>query len=782
MFKLGEKVVFELSSVHFDLKGVNGYYKEDKKLFVTNLGNIVIGEGNQVEDLEGVVYTYSFSEHKRKLTSYLEGGKILVEGKDLPIEIEQGDKNKSAKGNLRIVLSVSEYESIGANQREFIFEIKDGATMLSMDETKTYIGGINFDHEKIVFIGGKNRLDIYYSDVERVIEENNYATFKGYFYIEREGVVARTITIFNDDIKKCIPEDLEQIVRDNRKIGNLPKEALVVFCKATGEIDGKVYKNTNALMVKYEDQMILINKRTKEHIMSTSLDKIRKLNMKKDIVMYDGKNIFYVTINEANSSIMKLSELKDIREEKIGFTLDKKPVLIEQSGDYIKIAISQSTNLICIKNDNVVDMIVDSNSEMPSQGFVKTSILFGNEKISLFLKKNMATNLIKDIYTLVKEPMVESTSTEVIVENWARATNDIAVYDFFANMYNAREKIASSLSLEINDEKRVELANEIYSTLQEQKNDLDMLSAYFIKSIESQVMMISNNIGIKFDRELFYRHRRSLTYITDKLYRDIDRIEDSIDKVIFVISIEGSKKYNYRLLKEVDSDRLDSFLRQSKKRMDHLVFDMYPYYIHELSECIKHLFEDVKKYCYELENVNIIDDTEKKSEIKKMIFGKINEIYVFKQLPINDDSNFMRKDMIKELYSLLENGTKNLDATKFFIGNEIDISKSSLWGGVYEFVDLSDDNIEVVQSIVDVNLDEIISSILIEEKEDHFNVDDDVSILDELITEMDIDEELDIDMVYQEMDANIDDLDHDFADLEFDLDIDDDIKVLIDDI
>lgn len=96
MLKLGEKVIYELASDYFDLKGINGFSKTNKNLFITNLGNIVIGEGSDLDDLVGIKYIYSFSENKEKLVSYLKDNKIFVEGIDFSFYLENdGSKKKS---------------------------------------------------------------------------------------------------------------------------------------------------------------------------------------------------------------------------------------------------------------------------------------------------------------------------------------------------------------------------------------------------------------------------------------------------------------------------------------------------------------------------------------------------------------------------------------------------------------------------------------------------------------------------------------------------------------
>ncbi|MBS5788627.1 MAG: hypothetical protein KIC98_12015 [Clostridioides difficile] len=104
----------------------------------------------------------------------------------------------------------------------------------------------------------------------------------------------------------------------------------------------------------------------------------------------------------------------------------------------------------------------------------------------------------------------------------------------------------------------------------------------------------------------------------------------------------------------------------------------------------------------------------------------------------------------------------------------------SVWDAEYKFLDLSSKN-RVDMCYIEIDLDKEIQANLIEEETvDEINEDD--SILGELITEMDIDDESSIDMAYQEIDVDIDELDPDLDEVDFDVDIDDDIKELLDEI
>lgn len=773
MLKLGEKVIYELSSDYFDLKGINGFSKTNKNLFITNLGNIIIGEGSDLEELDGLKYIYSFSENKEKLVSYLKGNEIFVEGIGFSFYIEENETRKRARADIKLVLGVVDYEMICANQRDFIFTIKDSQTILSINGSKNFMGGINCDHEKFVFMGGKNRFEVYFSDIEREVIEEGCISLKGYFHIERLGIVARSITIFNDDIKNIITSNLSEIIKYNNKIGNLPPESDVVFCKITGSINGNDYKNSNTLMIRYQDQLIFVNKKTKKQLITVNEKDCNKISIDKDLIIYDGNNVFNLYINDKNREIMKIDTLRNIEDEKVGYTANHTPFLIEHFKESLKISKYKGLDILSIDGDKIMDIVVDNKANLHNKGYVETKIIFNNQVVSLYLRKSMTEKLITDIFSLSKREMLKDSTTEEIYDNWAKSMNDMLVYNFFSKMYYVKEELDSKLAKDLNDEIRIDLVNRLYRDIQEQKNDLDLLSAYYPRIIYAQNEAILSEFDVVLNDAISSNISSIKNVVLDllvKFYRHLNQIEDSLNKIIFVISEDEHKKYNHRLLKESDSDKLEIFLRQASKRLDHFVSDMYPNYIEEISNSVRKVFDSLKETYVRIDN----------DDIKEILFEKITETYVFKQLPINEQTNLRRKDVLNRLNNLIDRGISSLDNNKFFIGKNTTNVNYSVWDAEYKFLDLSSDN-RVDMCYIEIDLDKEIQANLIEEETvDDINEDD--SILGELITEMDIDDESSIDMAYQEIDVDIDELDPDLDEVDFDVDIDDDIKELLDEI
>ena len=102
-------------------------------------------------------------------------------------------------------------------------------------------------------------------------------------------------------------------------------------------------------------------------------------------------------------------------------------------------------------------------------------------------------------------------------------------------------------------------------------------------------------------------------------------------------------------------------------------------------------------------------------------------------------------------------------------------SKYNVWTFNYEFLGLDSGDEKNNEVYYEIDLDEILNENYIDE--DSGLDSDGNSILGELISEMDIDEDVSVDMTYQELEVDLEDLDS-----YLDEDIDSDIKGILDEI
>lgn len=660
MLKLGEKIIYELSE-GFSLEGINRYSSAGKKLFITNLGNIIIGNEEDVLSDSGTRYVYSYSDYKIKLSASLDKDDIVIYDENVPFSVGSGRNSKEISGNLKIRMSIKDYSLICKNQRDFIFEINDDKCFFVLDDDKIFMGGINKDHEKFVFIGGKNRFEIYYDDIERFLIEGSQISFKGYFHIERESMIARSVQIFANNIKRILPSGFEGMIAANRKIGNLPMDSDIVFSRISGNIGGFDYNNSNMLLVRYADNLILINKKTKKNIVSAKFDDCRRIAVGNENIIYDGKNIFRLYLSDKNKKIMDIESIPDVERNDIGFTKSGNPLFIKAENGIVRFMKSEEKEIMAIPDKDIVDIITikEDESEKIHKDFSATDIRFKNEYIRVYLKTRMVEKLLRDVFLSSKKDMLEEADNKELYQNWAKSMNDMIMYNFFADLYKMRKMVSEKLGRDnITDEGRINLVNELYEEVQIQKENIDTLSVYMPDVIEKSGEKLFAREGIQPDRNL-YRLFGEIFADTAYMLKDgLNDIEIILGNLDFVLSPLDRRRHVYRMLKENESDKLNLFMEKIFKKLNHIIDNMYPYYIREMNERLYYVFAKLGQEYGKL----------KSDDIKEILFDEITEMYAFGQLMYSEEDDTRRKDIIEQIYKTADKGISGIDSNKFFIG------------------------------------------------------------------------------------------------------------------
>ena len=660
MLKLGEKIIYELSN-GFSLEGINRYSSEGKKLFITNLGNIIIGNEGDVLADKGTKYIYSYSDYKIKLSASLEKDDIVIYDENVPFSVGTGRNSKEMPGNLKIRMSIKDFSLICKNQRDFIFEINDDKCFFVLDDDKVFMGGINKDHEKFVFIGGKNRFEIYYDDIERFLIEGSQISFKGYFHIERESIIARSVQIFANNINRILPRGFEDMVAGNRKIGNLPADSDIVFSRISGNIGGFDYNNSNMLLVKYTDNLILINKKTKKKIVAAKFDECRKIAVGRENIIYDGKNIFRLYLSDKNKKIMDIDSIPDVERNDIGFTKSGNPLFVRAEDGIVRFMKSEEKEIMSIADKDIVGIITikESDEEKIHKDFSATDIRFKNEYVRVYLKTRMVEKLLRDVFLSSKKKMLEEAENKEVYQNWAKSMNDMIMYNFFADLYNMRKLVRETLGQEnITDEVRINLVNRLYDEVQVQKENVDTLSVYMPDVIEKSGEKLFEREGIRPDRNVYRMFGEVFADTAYMLKDGLNDIEIILGDLEFVLSPLDRRRHVYRMLKENESDKLNLFMEKILKKLNHIIDNMYPYYIREMNEKLYYVFA---KLGHEYDKL-------KSEDVKEILFDEITEMYAFGQLMYSEEDETRRKDIINQIYKTADKGISGIDSNKFFIG------------------------------------------------------------------------------------------------------------------
>lgn len=636
MLKLGEKAIYEFSR-GFDIRGAK-CSASGKKLYITNLGNIII-TASDISDETAERYVYSYSEYKIKLSAHLSEQEIIVSEKGMPFRVISSNSERESFVDFELRMDIDDFSYICRNQREFIFEIDENQSLFVIDEEKIFSGGINRDHEKFVFAGGKNRFEIYYDDIERFMIEGNMMTLKGYFHMERESIIARTVQIFNNNIKRIPPAGFEEMISENPKIGNMPQESKIVFGRITGSAGGFDYKSSNVLVVRYDNKFIIINKKTKRTISSFDIHKSGIIRNGNETIVYDGENIFRLYMNDKNIEVTAIDDAPEINTNDIAITRTGNPVFIETDGKNIYVKKDRKRDILTISEMYVSDINIINDDSFSKYGYKRTKIIFGNEYIEIYLKKDMIDSLVREIFVYSKEKEIKKADIHEIYRNWSKSVNDIVIYNFFARLYAIRNDIVETMkSGNITDEIRINIINELYENITSLKEDIDALTVYMPDFVKAPAIDIAGRLTViespayRYIDEIF----SDIGYTIKDELRDIEII---IGNLSFVISPEERRRHIFRMLKENESDRLKLFMNKALNKLEHIVCRMYPYYIRNTEERLYAIFRLIEK---EYKNY----DSEK---VREKLFRSITEMYAFRQGRYSMDSDIRRKDIIEEL-------------------------------------------------------------------------------------------------------------------------------------
>ncbi|MDR1774710.1 MAG: hypothetical protein LBR30_07605 [Clostridioides sp.] len=725
MLKIGEKVIYETYSDKFDLKGIGRYSRENKILFITNLGNIYIGSGDEIDDLENERYVYNFSDKNIQLEVSISNNDVYIEGMHIPFEVILGDYETREYANLRLKITIFDFEKIILNQKQFIFKIKEKKAILNLDRKENFLVDLNIDNEKMTFSTSKDIFEIYYKDIEKFILKQNYLSCKGYFHLEKKEIVVKSMLLFSNDIVRKISVNLREVVENNKKIGSLPSDAVVCYASFSGNIANINYENLNVFLIKCLDKFIIVNKKTKKQIINIDIKHLKKLDLGETTVFCNNDNVFSVNLKEKDKEMLQISKLKEITDSNIGFSLNGVPFFFKHSEDYFKIYKSLEDDLINIENTSIRDIIIGEESENIQRDYVLAKIIFDNNQVELYMKKSVAENLIENVYTCVVQKISANMSIKEVYDNYAKANNDIVLYNFFGGIFNLREEIKNIAKNKMSDEKKVDIINLIYNRTFEVKRDLDVLSEYYLRELKSLVkysaVLSNENIFVELNRKFS-------TYIA--------MIENCLNRVSFVISGESKVKFNYKQLSEANSYRLDGTVREIISILNHLVRTLYPSYIEEVSRFVKDFFEEsyniaiknksgfVKEDNEFYSKLSIVKEDDKidnklsitkednkvdnnssfvkdnnesatDSEIleiddeneKQLVIDEIRRIYLFKQSRVKSDILIRKKDIISKLYKLSDNIEDIFANGKYLMRRNLSNLTKTVWKENYRLVD-----------------------------------------------------------------------------------------------
>lgn len=701
MLKLGEKVIYESKS-NFELGSFGKLPIGDKKILITNLGNIIIEETTKLFKKEELKkYYYSYSKYKEKFSVRLEESTIVLQHNELPFEILDGTTEQTTSYKLVVKLSFEEFKDICENQREVIADFYEDTSIFKIDNKELILGSVQKVDNKFILDSEDNTFELNLNDIERCHVDGREIKVNGYFYDKSQDAIIKEVYIFTNN--KKLSENLEERVSNNIKIGILPNESSICYgsvCGTIGEID---YKNTEVFIVKYNDNLIFINKERKSKIVSSNINNSLKLTLDDDLVFFDGKNIFTIITSVNSKSELGLNGLEDIDSENIGFTQSNIPFFINHDDIHFSIFKSNNKKIIDIKNNEIKDIIINNEAKKIHSDYTQVEIRFGSNKININLRSNIIPKIMRNVFIYSKNKMIEKSSVSSMYMNWAKSVNDMILFNFFGNIYYTKMEIDNILSREITDDDRANIVNMLYYQIQSQKNNFDIISAYIPKAIEYGEVELFNKYNVKLDKKVFRMLQKQLFGLAAQVNRHLAEIERSLSQLSFVIysefntrefntkiknkqvgigmavsvastvvmggglsipflAMQGMNLYSNKKMdeksKEIESSKLNLFTNQAIEKLNHLVENMYPYYVNEANENLRELFIILGKQYANHNN----------EAIKEVLFERIADIYVSKQMTLNSMTNIRKKDLVENIYKTIDSNMNTYDTNVFLTG------------------------------------------------------------------------------------------------------------------
>lgn len=701
MLKLGEKVIYESKS-NFELGSFGKLPIGDKKILITNLGNIIIEETTKLFKKEELKkYYYSYSKYKEKFSVRLEESTIVLQHNELPFEILDGTTEQTTSYKLVIKLSFEEFKDICENQREVIADFYEDTSIFKIDNKELILGSVQKVDNKFILDSEDNTFELNLNDIEKCHVDGREIKVNGYFYDKLQDVIIKEVYIFTNN--KKLSENLEERVSNNRKIGILPNGSSIYYgsvCGTIGEID---YKNTEVFIVKYNDNLIFINKERKSKIVSSNINNSLKLTLDDDLVFFDGKNIFTIITSVNSKSELGLNGLEDIDSENIGFTQSNMPFFINHDDIHFSIFKSNNKKIIDIKNNEIKDIIINNEAKKVHSDYTQVEIRFGSNKININLRSDIIPKIMRNVFIYSKNKMIEKSSVSSMYMNWAKSVNDMILFNFFGNIYYTKMEIDNILSREITDDDRANIVNMLYYQIQSQKNNFDIISAYMPKAIEYGEVELFNKYNVKLDKKVFRMLQKQLFGLAAQVNRHLSEIERSLSQLSFVIysefntrefntkiknkqvgigmavsvastvvmggglsipflAMQGMNLYSNKKMdeksKEVESSKLNLFTNQAIEKLNHLVENMYPYYVNEANENLRDLFIALGRQYANHNN----------EDVKQILFDRIADIYVSKQMTLNSMTNIRKKDLVENIYKTIDSNMNTYDTNVFLTG------------------------------------------------------------------------------------------------------------------
>ena len=129
---------------------------------------------------------------------------------------------------------------------------------------------------------------------------------------------------------------------------------------------------------------------------------------------------------------MDINSIPDVERNDIGFTKSGNPLFVRAEDGIVRFMKSEEKEIMAIPDKDIVDIITikESDEEKIHKDYSATDIRFKNEYVRVYLKTRMVEKLLRDVFLSSKKDMIEEAGNKEIYRNWAKAMNDMIMYNF----------------------------------------------------------------------------------------------------------------------------------------------------------------------------------------------------------------------------------------------------------------------------------------------------------------------------------------------------------------
>ena len=659
MLKEGEIVVFKIKS-GYSLNGLVDFDLNNKYLQFTNLGNIYVSKVDCLEEENDDYILYDFSKEGKKLYTDIDGDSISIIADSLPfVRVKDGEIYR-VYPSLIMVLDLFELVKICNESKSFIFDIQDKKLIMNVDGG-LYTGILEYDTTRIVFVTCGKRFEFNLYDIEGYSEKDNIINIRGYFYIDFQSKVYRNVNFIGVNNKLLSFKNIEQIVKNNSKIGMLPSDDPIVFCKISGRIGSKEYLNKSMFLIRHDDLFVLYEKKAKLEVLCKNVNLFTSYYIGDDnYIVYDGDNVFTLYIESNSAKYVGFDTLNTIENKHIGFSKEFRPFFLEIYDDYISILKSCDKPVLDIYKKSISNISINEDI-FDSEDFVGVEIKFEDKFVVLNLKRDIIRDLSANIFSEYQRSLLDSTDLNEVYENWIKSVSDMVVFNFFGHIYHMNSEYSYMLNKDISIADKVDFINYIYNDIHRQLNSIDIISVHMSDILERSEERYFKSLNLNCNISEMERLQRHFFDLRNDIKMDLNDIITIIDKIGYMILPEDMRKSSIRMLKENQIYQIDLYTSMAYSKFRHIIYDLLPHYV---SKTVKTVFETYDSFYPNYKQVD--------ADILKLeLMERIKSTHVFRQFNMNKESNILRKDIIEDLYSLMKFSSMKIDSEYYFTGGYI---------------------------------------------------------------------------------------------------------------